>query len=380
MNVLIVDDEILALKKIERLLHDSNGQPLHFNNIIATQDPNEALKVARSQPIHLAFLDISMPTIEGFELAEQLLHIHPSLQIVFVTAYQGYAVKAFEMNALDYLVKPVHARRLALTIERVVKQQQLLAQLDNTKSKNEITIGCFQNLHYLQANNHVQLFPWKTLKAAELFAYLIHRRNKTVAKEVLIDLLWPDFDFDKANAQLHTSIYQVRQVIRTVGLDLELNFMDRGYRLVWGKLKLDVELWEEAVRTIPPITPKTVPQYVALATEYKGDYLEEHHYVWAQHEQDRLRLLWLNVMKQLAEYYNSFDNSLEAITLYKKMIDRLPLIEDGYFGLMRAYASLNYVTNVRNEYEKLTKVLQEELEVSPSPELNQWYQQWESKL
>src|SRR5699024_10415720 len=65
------------------------------------------------------FLDIEMPNTNGLELAEKIIEVNPNIEIVFVTAYNEYAVQAFEVNALDYLLKPVKTERLAKTLARL---------------------------------------------------------------------------------------------------------------------------------------------------------------------------------------------------------------------------------------------------------------------
>ena len=67
----------------------------------------------------IVFLDIQIPEINGIELAEQLLEMKPKLSIVFVTAFDNFAIKAFELNALDYILKPVRKERLLNTVERI---------------------------------------------------------------------------------------------------------------------------------------------------------------------------------------------------------------------------------------------------------------------
>lgn len=121
MKVIIVDDEKLALLKLEKLLHSQIGANLHLELAGAYQDPYAALAAAREVRPDVAFLDIEMPEVSGFELAEKLLELQPQMQIVFVTAYQDFAIKAFEVNALDYLLKPVNASRLNVTLNRVVR-------------------------------------------------------------------------------------------------------------------------------------------------------------------------------------------------------------------------------------------------------------------
>jgi two-component system LytT family response regulator len=114
MRALIVDDEPLAREELAGLLAEIG----RFEIVGSCGNAVEALKLLRSERPDVLFLDVQMPGVSGFELLgmidEDLL---PS--VVFVTAHDAFAVKAFEERAVDYLLKPVEKERLAKTIERL---------------------------------------------------------------------------------------------------------------------------------------------------------------------------------------------------------------------------------------------------------------------
>lgn len=115
LNVIIVDDEELARDELKELLKD-----FPFINIVGECDDAEsAIAIINKTKPNLVFLDIQMPGKSGFDIVEQ---INSSIEIVFVTAYNQYAIRAFEVNALDYLMKPIYPARLRQTIERIVKK------------------------------------------------------------------------------------------------------------------------------------------------------------------------------------------------------------------------------------------------------------------
>lgn len=376
-----MDDEWLALQKMEKMLEEHAGTGINLELIGAFQDPDSAIEAAQREMLHLAFLDIEMPEINGFELAERLLQIQPHLQIIFVTAYQEYAVKAFEVNAIDYLLKPVHHGRLAKTLQRVIESNdKTVANTSETTPINQAKLCCLQSLHYLDQNGTQHYFPWKTLKAPELFAYLAYYRDKTVNKQLLIDLLWPEYDTERATTQLHTAIYQIRKIIKAAGLDLEIKYKDEGYRLIWGELRLDVEEWETSVRHQQTVTSETIDQHRSIMALYTGDFFEEHRYLWAEHEQERLGVIWLNHVKQIAEYYASQEQYTEAILLYQQIREKFLYVEDGYFGLMKTYETLNHQGEVRKQYQLISNILKEEFDGAPSKELTDWYQEWNSRV
>ena len=130
MKVILLDDEYLALKYLEHQLHQVSDI-----EVAATfEDPAALIAWFRESgaEVDALFLDIQMPEASGIEVAERLLAIRPKLHIVFVTAYDDYAVKAFKLHAMDYLLKPVSAERLAKTVLRI--QERLSAAEPDRKS------------------------------------------------------------------------------------------------------------------------------------------------------------------------------------------------------------------------------------------------------
>ncbi len=111
-NCLVVDDERLARSELKRLLK------AHPQCVITAeaQSGEEALQQLASTKIDLVFLDIQMPGLTGLQLAE---HIPPTTQFIFCTAFNSFALDAFELNAVDYLLKPIAAERLAKALQKL---------------------------------------------------------------------------------------------------------------------------------------------------------------------------------------------------------------------------------------------------------------------
>lgn len=115
IKTLIVDDERLARAELKRLL---SAHP-QIEIVAEAASAAEAQQLLADLPIELVFLDIQMPGMNGLELAADL---QPQLQFVFCTAFDSYALDAFELNALDYLVKPVDPERLQKTLQRLAEK------------------------------------------------------------------------------------------------------------------------------------------------------------------------------------------------------------------------------------------------------------------
>ena len=118
MRILIIDDEPLARELIKSFLKDY-GQ---IEIVGECADGFEGIKAIQEKQPDLIFLDVQMPKITGFEMLE-LLENPPA--IVFTTAYNEYAIKAFEMNAVDYLLKPFSRDRFKQAIEKAIDGQNL---------------------------------------------------------------------------------------------------------------------------------------------------------------------------------------------------------------------------------------------------------------
>lgn len=117
MRALIVDDEIHSREELESMLAETG----EFTISGKCANAVEAIQAINRERPDVLFLDIQMPAINGFELLSMIDEkVMPS--VVFVTAYDEYALKAFEENALDYLLKPVEKERLAKTVEKLKKR------------------------------------------------------------------------------------------------------------------------------------------------------------------------------------------------------------------------------------------------------------------
>lgn len=125
MKALIIDDERLARTELKRLL-----APFKEIKVIGEAvNADDALEKIQQLKPNLLFLDIQMPGKSGFEMLEELDSVPI---VIFVTAYDEYALKAFEYNALDYLLKPIEPKRLEETINKLIekKRRKIIGELD----------------------------------------------------------------------------------------------------------------------------------------------------------------------------------------------------------------------------------------------------------
>ena len=169
MKILIVDDEALARERLRDLVIE-----LHPDSIIAeAANGIEALDKITEHPPEIILLDIRMPGMDGLELANHLLHFDTPPAIIFTTAFQDYALSAFDANAVDYLLKPIRSERLNSAIERAtVVSHAKLATLSKTEGvtstrthlsamiQGNIQLIPIENIYYLKAEQKYVTAAW----------------------------------------------------------------------------------------------------------------------------------------------------------------------------------------------------------------------------
>ncbi|MCX7544929.1 LytR/AlgR family response regulator transcription factor [Marinicella gelatinilytica] len=119
MNILIVDDEPLARRRLAGLLAH-----LGSHEIITANNGEQALSLVAEQHPDVVFLDIEMPVMDGMEAAQIISRDFPQTAIIFLTAHEQFALPAFDVKAVDYLLKPVASDRLQEALQRVEVSEQ----------------------------------------------------------------------------------------------------------------------------------------------------------------------------------------------------------------------------------------------------------------
>jgi two-component system, LytTR family, response regulator len=117
MRAYVVDDEPLAVKRLTRMLEATGRVEI----VGSSSDPEAALEFLVAHVVDVLFLDIQMPVLTGFELLEQL---NPQPLVIFITAFDRYALNAFEVNSIDYLLKPIEPERLDRALDKLERLQR----------------------------------------------------------------------------------------------------------------------------------------------------------------------------------------------------------------------------------------------------------------
>ena len=150
MKTLIVDDEKLALSRLKRLLEEEG-----VKDIVACDNPIDAIKMLTKEKFDVAFLDISMPNMSGLELANTILEMNPNTFIIFQTAYEKYALEAFQSGGLDYLLKPISNESVKKALEKIEKF--IVKDIDTSKRimakrGNKLYLIDVGDIYYIKAD------------------------------------------------------------------------------------------------------------------------------------------------------------------------------------------------------------------------------------
>jgi two-component system response regulator AlgR len=214
LKILIIDDEAPARNRLRRML--SNLPEVQVSGEAATGQ--EALRMIPLNQPDVLLLDISMPGLNGMELALLLRQNETAPAIIFCTAWSDRALEAFECDAVDYLVKPVRAERLELALE---KARRFLGRPDGDAS------GYF--LRFTLAGN-VRLLPMADviyLVSEDKYTTVVHQGGRMVINQSLLDL-------EKEYADILVRAHRAALVVKKRIRGLEKNTGDRHFLLLDG--------------------------------------------------------------------------------------------------------------------------------------------------
>ena len=209
LTVMIVDDEAPARARLHDLLADI---AVDVPNVVVAEAENGklAVEVIGRHAVDVVLVDIRMPKMNGIELARHLSRLEKPPAIIFVTAFDSYAVQAFELNAIDYLVKPVRAQRLADALQKVQKNRT--GQKVSPQILEQIQEGVRSHLS-CHERGRLLLIPLSEI--IYLKADLKYVTARTASREYLLDesLTHLEQEFSERFIRLHRSALVAKEAI-----------------------------------------------------------------------------------------------------------------------------------------------------------------------
>ncbi|MCR2806638.1 response regulator [Paenibacillus soyae] len=325
IRVIAVDDELPALRRAGKLLETLEG--VQVAGLFDSPKLFLEHMLTTAEPVDLVLLDIEMPGLNGLELAERLRNIRPEVHVSFLTAYEEYARDAFGVEAIDYVLKPFTADDLLRTIGRLEKRRVRQSGKDPEAARSGLAVRSFGPFSVTTESGEQMRF--RNSKSRELLAFLHHHRDKAVGKSQILDRLWEGRDADRAQVNLHSTVYQLRKDLEACGLHGAVEQMKTAggsYRLHWPlAIEDDVAEYELAVREYG--RSGSLAQLVRAIQLYGDGYLAGSGYDWAAPRQAELELGYARLLEAMADAYAVQSRHELALSPMQKLVHLHPLDE-----------------------------------------------------
>ncbi|HEX7713280.1 MAG TPA: response regulator [Bacillota bacterium] len=346
IKAIILDDEQPSVAKLERLLLESG-----LVEIVAKfTSPLAALEFIETNTIDAAFLDIEMPDMDGIELATRIIDLQEWIAVVFVTAYNQYAVEAFRLNALDYLMKPVTAERLQETLNRIAAVRELRVK------PATVRVQCFGKFTVTSGVSEVK---FRTEKAQELLAFLIDRSGEFAHRSEICDSLWEEYDGDRALIHFNTTLYYVKKALREQGVTVPIQHDRNSYRFDAAGFDCDYCRFREFAARSGNVNRSNLMEYEEIAGLYNGDYLSGMQFTWIERNRQMLKDQFIRLLIGMAEYFKTTGNHQKTVEWMKQGLVHEPLHRELNYRLIEALVLMNdlisanrYHDIYRNEIER----------------------------
>jgi len=361
-TAIAIDDEKKALDRFERVMLDEPRLYLagRFTNA------QEAIFFAEQVKIDVAFVDIDMPGIDGLELAERLLSVRPRLEIIFVTAYDQYALAAFRLHAAGYLLKPIGLQELREQVDVLVRRRGDVITAEQTVP---LVVCCFGSFRCHPDGDEDRLIQWRTAKTEELFALLINSQGAPLPREIIIDTLWPETDPEKAANRFRVTCTYLRNTLAASGYpDMLLRERD-SYRLDLQRLRCDL-------LQLTALLPQTAVSNNLELLEKIGrlcasPFLENKNFEWAIRPQRLYEQEFKKIQYRLVEEYTLRAAHDQAAAALQAIVNRDPCDERAVTGLIDHYLKIGQKENAFKVFKDYEQQLMAELGLRPSANVSE---------
>lgn len=354
IRAIVVDDEWYILEELSDLIENTGI----IKVVKRYENPVKALEEIGEASPEIAFLDIEMPEIDGLQLAEKLQEKNPQLMIAFITSWNQYAVQAFDLNAIDYIMKPIRLERFNQMIERIRNE----VGAKRSVQSNVLKIECFNRL---QASVGGIPVKWERAKAEELFAYLLMNHRKYIHKDAIIDDLWPDYDPAKALSILQTSICKIRNVFSSIK-NIRIDYSGSKYCLVVTNAQCDYFQVEGALTAFKAQDKATYHAVKDALMLFQEGFLTHNGYLWSMEKDEDLRNRFIHSLNEMASQYVLEGDEKELVKTLKLLSALVPYDEEINYRLLTILKRLGNDYDAINHYQWLKKILKEQYSMAPS--------------
>ena len=369
MKVLIVDDEPIMLLAMKRMLSTIEGIEL----VGSFQQAEAAFDFICTHDVDLAFLDIEIAGEDGIELARNLRQCQADLDIVFTTSHSDYAIEAYDVYPLDYMVKPISKKRLVQTITRAFSKRRstpVVSKATNNRLKVQ-ALGCFEVSSIERGE-----VKWISKKSEELFAYLLINRGNNVAKMRVIENIFSDKPLKNAEGYLNTAVYQLRKALSNHGFKEMVISGQEKYRLELSYIDVDFIQFEQGIALLSQINKDNEAVAVELEKQAKGELLEDRAFLWATTERERLNMLYASYGNRLASWLLACKQYTKSLEITKRVLTRDAFDEGANRLLLDIFGAMGDKQALQSHYAQYVQMMQQEFNLPPSMVMLKIYQKF----
>ena len=252
MTILCVDDEKLLLEDTVSMCRELP----QVDTVQGFSRSGDALDWIRDHPTDVALLDINMPDMNGLKLAAEIKRLRPDTAVIFLTGYSEYALQAFEVRAVGYLLKPVNKDRLAAEIAYATAGK-------SPRQTPHVEARTFGNFDVFVDG---EIVKFKQAKCKELLAYLLDRHGSDVSRAEAFAVLYQDRPYDRSmQKQFDVIIRSLKKTLEEYGIAGIFDMSHAKMRILPERFSCDAYRFLEAD--------------AAAVNAYRGEYMSN--YSWA---------------------------------------------------------------------------------------------------
>ncbi len=359
MKVILVDDDKSTLLIMKKMI----SKILNIELVGSFQRTVEAYRFLKNNKVDVAFVDINLPEENGLDFARRVKEEAADTAVIFLTAHKEYALEAFEVQAFDYIVKPISQARLESTIQRMKQRYLFPCHTKINMDSPRLYAYCLGAIEVVGEDNRIVHFS--SSKSIELLAYLLAKNGRFVSKWSVIEDVFRGMPPQNAETYLNTTVYKLRKALEAHGMKSAIISHNESYKIDINDIYVDFIDFESRVTSFFGFNISN--QEEALNTEklFAGELFGEKDYYWALPQKERLSEVYWSFAKRLVHYLLDGNQLTVALQILKKLVYLNELDEEVSCLLMRIYAAQKDRLSLERQYERYKKVLRRELGILP---------------
>lgn len=367
MKIILIDDEKSMLLIMKKMI--SNIPETEVTGVF--QSTSLASSFLRDNHVDMIFVDINMPEESGIDFVRRVTSEIKNMIIVFLTAHKDYALEAFEVQAFDYLVKPISLARLENTIQRARLSFAYYRHQEEKISLHRLFIYCFGGLDVKsEKGNQVQ---FSSSKSAELFAYLLLKKGRLISKWSIIEDIFGGMPLHNAEIYLNTTVYKLRKALTAFDMKNVIICTAESYKIDLKYFYVDFIDFESQISNFQEINSLNYEAAIKTEMLYNGELFGVKDYIWCLPDKERYSGAYLSFAAKLVTYSIESNQLTKAMLILKKMEVINEIHEEVNSLLMRVYAAQRDRLSLERQYLRYEKKLRKELGVNPEIKFSNLY-------